>query len=100
MGMLSGAKRVTGMIFSSSCLSSLNSDEVLAGLSGMMIGGALASRVFGKVLHDAFEGFCRRGILVVKRGKDGFFLEWSILWDNGTMGQLAFLYEVMKVEML
>ena len=68
-------------MFSSSCLSSLNSDEVLAGLSGMMIGGALASgMVLGSnVLHDALVGFCSRGMLVVKRGKDGFFLEEPIV---------------------
>lgn len=48
----------------------------------MMIGGALAyGSVFGKVLR-ALAGFCSRGMLVVKRGKDGFFLEGSILCVN------------------
>lgn len=61
----------------------------------MMIGGALALRGFGIALHDALGGFCSRGMLVVKRGKDGFFLEWSILWDNWELSN-----EVMKVEML
>ena len=62
-------------MFSWSCLSSLNIDEVLAGLSGMMTGGALASgSVFGKALHDELAGFWSKGMLVVRRGKDGFFL--------------------------
>lgn len=82
MGMLSDAKHVAGAMFSLSSFSSLNIDEVLAGLSGMMIGGALASTGFGTALHDALGGFCSRGMLVVKRGKDGFFLELSILCDN------------------
>jgi hypothetical protein len=64
-------------------LSSLNIDEVLDGLPGRIIGGALASgRFFGKALHDALGDFCNRGMLVVKRGKDGFFLQGSILGVN------------------
>lgn len=62
-----------GAVFSSSCLSPLNKDEVLTGLSGMMK-GAFGS-IFAGALQGALDGCSRRGILVDKRGKDGFFLE-------------------------
>ena len=75
MGMLSDVHHVPGTMFSWSCFSSWKIDGVLVSLSGIMTGGALASgSLFGKSLHDALEGFWSKGTLVVKRGKDGFFL--------------------------
>ena len=84
---------MAGAIFSSSCLSSLNSAKVFAGLSGMMTGGVFTSGTIfsGKALQDALADCSSRGILVFKRGKGGFFLEDSIIDIN------CFKHEVMEV---
>jgi hypothetical protein len=59
----------------------------------MMTGGALASgSFFGKALHDALAGFWSKGMLVVRRGKEGFFL-------GSIFVHAQFEDEVMKVEM-